>query len=101
MRMLTLFVLVFLLVGVYLIVTNYDIDLGTSSGTKTFFKEFARWLFGVGESGVDVVGYAAQQDWLPDSPLENETRTYVVYDTKEVEKKKSSCEYEIRPFDNF
>ena len=65
-------VVIFLIIGAYLIVLRNDIDLEEREGKKTFVYKFSSWVYGVGKNVVNVVGYAIKQDWLPErSKIEN------------------------------
>jgi len=73
MKKLFLLVIVFLIIGAYLIIQYNNIDIEEEEGRRTFLVRFTDWLFKVGKSTKDVVGYAAQQEWLPDNEATNET----------------------------
>jgi hypothetical protein len=66
MKKILFFIVVFLVVGGYMIKNSLDTELETKEEKITFAKEFFSWVKGVGSNTKDVVGYATQQDWLPD-----------------------------------
>ena len=59
-------IIVFVLIGGYMIYNSLDTDFDESGDTTNFLKEFAKWIFQVGKSTKNTVGYAFEQDWLPD-----------------------------------
>ena len=67
--------IVFLVVGGYTIYNSLSTDFEDSDGKKEFFSETAKWLFQVGKSTKNTVGYAFDQDWLPKT---NETNLTVL-----------------------
>ena len=60
------FLLVFLIVGGYMISNSLNIEFDEGGGKFIFIKEFFNWVFQVGKNVQDVTGYASQKDWLPD-----------------------------------
>lgn len=58
-------VVVFLLVGAYMIKTTQDYNFDDSSDKKSFVVTFGKWVWQVGNNVVGLVGYAADQEWLP------------------------------------
>jgi len=90
MKLLTLFVIIFLLMGAIIIALNSDLSL--SSGKKSFIVSFLSWILDLGRNTVNVVGYVIHQDWLPEPKL-NQTEnqvTYTIYDKTPL-KTKSDC----------
>ena len=59
-------VMLFIVVGGYMIVMNNDLDLEERSDQTTFVKEIGRWFMRLGKSTKNTVGYAIEQDWLPE-----------------------------------
>ena len=67
MKKLTIIVIIFLLLGAWMI---YD-GLSAEEGKVSFTKKYFGWLFGVSKNVVKVGGYAVQQDWLPNATEPN------------------------------
>jgi hypothetical protein len=78
MKKLFLFIVIFLIIGGYLIVRNNDIDLEEEEGRKTFLKGFTSWVVKVGRSTKNVVGYATKQEWLPDEEINQTNKTFFI-----------------------
>jgi len=75
MNKITIAVVIFLIVGGYIIVSSQNLDLEDKGDQKTFLKTFGRWVVGVGKNIKDVAGYAVKEhDWLPNQT--NETGDY-------------------------
>ncbi|TKJ17856.1 hypothetical protein CEE44_05035 [Candidatus Woesearchaeota archaeon B3_Woes] len=68
-----LIVIIFLVIGGYLIKTNLNADFDESGDRVNFIKEFARWVFQLGKSTKNTVGYAVSQEWLPETNKTNIT----------------------------
>jgi hypothetical protein len=64
MKKVVFFLLVFLVIGGYMIAESSDTE--SIGGKITFAKTFFGWLSNVGLDVEDVVGYAAEKDWLPE-----------------------------------
>jgi len=75
MKLLTI-VLVFLIVGGFIISSSYKLNLNESDDRRTFVGKFSVWVVNVGKNVVRTVGYAMKQDWLPE-------KTDVVIDENE------------------
>ena len=60
-----LLIIIFLIIGAYIIKTAYDLSFEDKEDTKNFVVKFARWLLQVGRNVKDVTGYAVQKKWLP------------------------------------
>lgn len=69
-----LIVIVFLVIGGYLIKTNLNTDFDESEDRVNFIKEFARWVFQLGKSTKNTVGYVVSQEWLPETNETNITK---------------------------
>lgn len=72
------FVIIFILIGCYIIYSSLDLDLKNSQDRRTFLGKTFDWLFQVGKSTKDTVGYAAEQDWLPKINKTNDTEDNIV-----------------------
>ena len=58
-------IIVFVLVGGYTIYNSLENDFEDTEGKKEFVIEGFKWLFQVGKSTKNTVGYVVKQDWLP------------------------------------
>ena len=76
--LLTIIILVFLLIGAYLIITTNQYNLKDKDDTKGFLTKFGGWLMQVGRNIKDVTGYAVQKKWLPDAN-QTDDKTTVQY----------------------
>ncbi len=74
MGKITIFVVLFLLVGAYLIKTSYDLNYKKDEDRTTFVWEFARWVLQIGGNVKNAVGYMIAMDWFPEGP-NNETNS--------------------------
>ena len=73
MKKTVFFLLVFLVVGGYMIKDSLETDFDEKEDKVNFLKEFFNWVFQVGKNVKDVTGYAAQQEWLPEVNDTNNT----------------------------
>lgn len=65
-----MFIILFLLVGAFFIISNENIKLNSKENFSLFLEKYGKWgdsLFGNGKT---VVGYVAKMEWLPE---QNET----------------------------
>lgn len=67
-----MFVLVFLLIGAFFIISNDNLKLSTNENIDLFFKEYGKWLDDLLGNGKSVVGYVAKMEWLPEQNLTDE-----------------------------
>jgi hypothetical protein len=65
---------IFLLIGGYLIKVAYDYDFGRGEDREGFLVRFGRWIGHLGQNVIGLVGYASQQQWLPLTNGTNTTR---------------------------
>jgi hypothetical protein len=73
MRKTALIIMIFLLIGGYIIYSSLDTNFKDSDDRQTFFSKYFSWLFQVGKSTKNTVGFAFEQDWLPKTNLTNKT----------------------------
>jgi hypothetical protein len=66
-------VVVFLLIGAFMITTAYDYDLGEGDDRKGFLSRMGSWVWRLGGNMVDVTSYVAKQEWLPETNETNST----------------------------
>jgi len=68
-------IIILIVVGSFAIINSYDFDLGEKSDQVSFVKVFARWMFQVGKSVKNTVGYAFNQEWMPKNETESDNNT--------------------------
>jgi len=61
-----MFIVMFLLIGAFFIISNQNIQLNSSENVELFFKKYARWIDDLIENGKVVSGYVVKMEWLPD-----------------------------------
>jgi hypothetical protein len=66
MKAATIIIIVFLLIGAFIIYSNLGVSLSEKDGRRSFAWEFGKWIFNVGKTTVRVVGYAFNQQWFPE-----------------------------------
>jgi hypothetical protein len=66
-------VVIFLLIGGYMIKVAYDYDFGKSGDTQNFVVRFGTWVMQLGGNMVSLVTYGAHQQWLPVVNQTNQT----------------------------
>lgn len=78
MKKLMFIIIVFLLIGGYMIKTTYDLNLKEPEDQKTFFAKFVTWLFQLGKNIKTLTGQAVKQEWLPENKTEE--KTFLIFD---------------------
>lgn len=61
-----MFVILFLLVGAFFIVSNEKIKLNSRENVNYFFKEYGVWFDQLVGNSKSVSGYLVKMEWLPD-----------------------------------
>ena len=84
MRLLWL-IIIFLLIGAFIITTSYNLNLKKPEDRRTFIGKFAIWTVNIGKNVIKTVGYAMKFDWLPEKPDEQPAKklNYTDYIIKE------------------
>ena len=72
-KIIGLIVIAFFLIGGYIIYDNLGTDFNDSDDRIDFIKTTGMWIFDVGKSTKNTVGYAIDQNWLPDVNDTNKT----------------------------
>jgi len=62
-----IFVILFLLIGAFFIISNENIKLNSSENVGLFFKEYGLWFDKLIGNGKTVAGYVIRNEWLPDT----------------------------------
>lgn len=66
MNKITIGVVIFLILGAYLITTRANYDLKENSGDRiSFLKDFSGWIVNLGKNAKELAGMAQKQEWLP------------------------------------
>ena len=78
MKKLMFIIIVFLLIGGYMIKTTYDLNLKEAEDQKTFFAKFVSWLFQLGKNIKSLTGQAVKQEWLPENKTSE--KTFLIFD---------------------
>ncbi|MFH1510345.1 MAG: hypothetical protein ABIF10_01535 [Candidatus Woesearchaeota archaeon] len=68
-------VVIFLVVGAYIIKVAYDYDFGKADDRTGFASKFLRWVVQLGKNIAGMVSYAADKEWLPETNKTNQTGT--------------------------
>ena len=67
-------VMVFLVIGGYMIAKSSELDISEDGDRGVFLKSFGTWIKGLGRNVKDVAGYAIKEhDWLPEVNETNKT----------------------------
>ncbi len=61
-----MFIIMFLLIGAFFIISNENIRLNSRENADLFFKSYAEWMNSLISNGGAVVGYVVKMEWLPD-----------------------------------
>ena len=62
-----MFLIIFLLIGAFFIISSENIRLNNSENINLFFKEYASWIDGLFKNGKTIAGFVIKMEWLPDS----------------------------------
>ena len=60
-----IFLIMFLLIGAFFIISDENIKLNNSENVGIFFKEYASWIDDLISNGRVVSGYVVKMEWLP------------------------------------
>ena len=60
-----LFIILFLFIGAFFIISNEKIALNSSENVDLFISEYGEWIDNLFGNGKVVVGYVAKMEWLP------------------------------------
>ena len=61
-----IFLVTFLFIGAFFIISNENIKLNTPENVDLFLKKYALWIDDLLGNGKIVVGYVVKMEWLPD-----------------------------------
>ncbi|MFH1642780.1 MAG: hypothetical protein ABIC04_07845 [Nanoarchaeota archaeon] len=74
----TWILLIFLIVGAFIITSSYDLNLKRTEDRRTFIGKFAIWIVNVFKNAAKTVGYVVKLDWFPDNEINNTDKTKVI-----------------------
>ena len=60
-------IVLFLILGGYLIKTSVDTNLDKPEDQRYFLIEYGSWVFQLAKNAKGIAGYVVKQDWLPES----------------------------------
>jgi hypothetical protein len=60
------FLIIFLLVGAFFIISNQNLNLGNGDNVNTFVAEYERWIVRLIDNSRIATGYLVKMDWLPE-----------------------------------
>jgi len=81
MRWAIIFIILFLIIGSYIIIKSNSINLEDKEGKVIFAKKFGVWAYQLGKNTKDVVGLAVKKNWLPEEK-NNLTRNITIVEEK-------------------
>ncbi|MBS3089562.1 hypothetical protein J4461_01625 [Candidatus Pacearchaeota archaeon] len=59
-------ILIFLLIGAFLIISNNNLHISQSEGRVIFARSYYNWIFGLFGNVKSLTGYFVSTEWLPD-----------------------------------
>lgn len=71
---LVMFVLFFLLIGAFFIISNEDIRLNNGENIDYVFKQYAQWIDELVGNGKIVTGHVFKMEWLPNHGIPSEEK---------------------------
>ena len=60
-----MFVVVFLLIGAFFIISNENLKMNEKPNVSAFFKMYGSWMTGLLKNSGQLAGYVVKMDWLP------------------------------------
>lgn len=73
MKKLIIFIILFFIIGGYLIATRNNLDIKENlKDQKEFLSKFTGWIFKLGGNVKEITSLTTKQEWLPDKE-ENKT----------------------------
>jgi hypothetical protein len=61
-------IVMFLLTGIFFIISNSNIHLNRSAEAKQFFVSYANWFIDLAHQSSSFTGYVINNNWLPKTP---------------------------------
>jgi len=72
MRKLLIYIIIFLLIGAYIIQTAYNLDIKDKQDQKTFFKIFSGWMAKLYDNLKQITAMIINQEWVPETNKTND-----------------------------
>ncbi len=60
-----LFIVIFLLIGAFFIISNNNLHLGNSEQFDSFMSQYYGWFMQLGKNAGSVTAYVINVNWLP------------------------------------
>jgi hypothetical protein len=60
-----IFIIFFLLVGAFFIISNNNMYMGSSGAFNTFMNSYYGWFFKLAHNAVSVTSYVVNVEWMP------------------------------------
>lgn len=61
-----MFVIVFLLIGAFFIISNNNLHLGDTEQREQFMQSYHGWFVKIADNAIGISGYVVKMDWLPE-----------------------------------
>jgi len=61
-----MFIVFFLLVGAFFIISENNIQMNNTENFKSFFSVYTSWLFEIFDNTKELTGYFIRMEWLPE-----------------------------------
>ncbi len=76
MKKLIVLILIILIIGGFIIKSNYNLNIKDPEDRKTFTALFSRWLFKLGRNIASLTSSAIKKNWSPlEKQNKNDTKT--------------------------
>lgn len=66
----SMFVVIFLLVGAFFIISNNNLHLSKSEDVASFSHYYSKWIGSIANNTIGSVGYVIKMNWLPEKKVE-------------------------------
>jgi len=60
-----MFIILFLLIGAFFIISNESIKMNSSENFDIFFKKYCSWFDKLGGNSRSLAGFLVKMEWLP------------------------------------
>ena len=67
-----MFLVMFLMLGGFFIISNENLMLNQEEGVKTFLDSYGGWIDDLTSNGQGVIGHVVKMEWLPENGVEGE-----------------------------
>ena len=62
-----MFVILFLFIGAFFIISNEKIKINNSENVNLFFEKYVAWMDDLADNSKIVIGYVIKSEWLPEN----------------------------------